>query len=204
MNEAAFNDESFAKTFRRKVGLVFQDANIQLFCPTAKEDIMFGPLNLGMGKIETSERLEKLVNIIGIKDLLDRAPHQLSVGEKKKVAIASTLITDSEVLIMDEPTAGLDPTTTRHIMDLLADAIAEGKTLILSTHDLHIVEEIWGIVYVMGHDRRIVAAGTPKDILEDENLLRANNLLHIHGHTHHGKVHVHSHEHFNHHPEDHV
>lgn len=202
LSEKAFNDEKFSLEFRKRVGLVFQDPNIQLFCPTVKEDLMFGPLNLGMGKIEISERLEKLVTIIGIKDLLDRAPHQLSVGEKRKVAIATTLIMDPEVIILDEPTAGLDPTTTRHITDLMLDEHSKGKTIITSTHDLHLMEEMTGIVYVFSRDKRIVAFGKPEDILQNSALLQENNLAHIHGHSHHGKVHVHPHVHIDHHPED--
>lgn len=203
LNEDTFNDEKFSRDFRRKVGLVFQDPNIQLFCPTVKEDIVFGPLNLGFGKIEIETRLDRLVDALNIKDLLYRSPHQLSIGERRKVAIASTLIIDPEVLILDEPTAGLDPATTRQIMDMLIDEHNKGgKTLIISTHDLHIVEELWGIVYVFGHEKRIVMAGTPKSILENEAFLRENNLAHIHGHTHHGKMHVHPHAHIDHHPED--
>lgn len=202
LSEKAFNDEKFSLEFRKKVGLVFQDPNIQLFCPTVKEDIMFGPLNLGMGKAEISERFEKLVTIIGIKDLLDRAPHQLSVGERRKVAIATTLIMDPEVIILDEPTAGLDPSTMRHIIDLIMSEHANGKTIVTSTHDLHLVEELAGIVYVFSRDKKIVAFGKPDDILQNEALLQENNLAHIHGHTHRGKVHVHPHVHTDHHPED--
>jgi cobalt/nickel transport system ATP-binding protein len=199
LSEKAFNDEGFSLDFRRRVGFVFQDPNVQLFCPTVKEDILFGPLNLGMGKAETNERLERLVDIIGIKDLLDRAPHQLSIGEKRKVAIATTLITNPEVIILDEPTAGLDPTTMRHIIDLLIDEHIKGKTVITSTHDLHLVEEMAGIVYVFSRDKKIVKFGRPVDILQDTELLQQNNLMHIHGHTHHGKFHVHPHAHTEHH-----
>jgi len=195
LSEEAFNDRAFSRDFRKKVGLVFQNPDVQLFCPTVKEDIMFGPLQLGMEKKEAEKRFEKLADILGIKELTGRSPHQLSIGEKRKVAIASTLIMDPDILILDEPTAGLDPLTSRHIIDLLIDENARGKTIVTSTHDLHIVEEIADIVYIFSHDKRIVASGSPGAILKDTALLQAYNLVHIHAHRHDGKTHVHSHEH---------
>ncbi|PJC75570.1 MAG: nickel ABC transporter ATP-binding protein [Syntrophobacterales bacterium CG_4_8_14_3_um_filter_49_14] len=202
LRERLFDDESISRNFRKKVGLVFQNPDVQLFCPTVKEDITFGPLQLGVEKMEIAERLERLTAILDIKDLLPRSPHQLSIGEKRKVAIASTLITDPEVLILDEPTAGLDPLTTRHIIDLLIEENLSGKTIITSTNDLHIIEEISDICYVFGHKKRIVQYGPPEVIFKDMALLQANNLLHIHGHKHKDKMHVHPHVHVDHHPED--
>ncbi len=199
--ENDFNDEEFSGNFRKKVGLVFQNPDAQLFCPTVKEDILFGPLHLGVQKKEIEKRLEEVLGILEIKDLLDRSPHQLSVGEKRKVAIASSLMINPDVLILDEPTAGLDPLTTRRIIDLLIQANEAGKTIITSTHDLHIVEEISDIVYVFSQEKKIVKSGQPDVILEDTALLQANNLVHIHSHGHKGKTHIHPHLHIEHHPE---
>lgn len=201
LEETLFNDEGFSMNFRKKVGLVFQNSDVQLFCPTVKEDICFGPLQLGVGRKVIERRLDELIRILNIKDLLDRSPHQLSIGEKRKVAIASTLIIDPDVLIVDEPTAGLDPLTTRHIIDLLFQANDAGKTIITSTHDLHIVEEISDVVYVFGQEKRIIKTGSPREILDDSQLLQANNLIHIHSHTHKGKTHSHPHLHLEHHDE---
>lgn len=135
------------------------------------------------------------MDILAISELLERAPHQLSIGEKRKAAIASTLVINPEILILDEPTAGLDPLTTRHIVDFLArDDLAE-KTIITSTHDLHIVEEISDLVYVFSREKMIIKSGLPADILQDIPLLEENNLVHIHSHSHKGKVHVHPHQH---------
>jgi cobalt/nickel transport system ATP-binding protein len=181
--------------------LVFQNSDIQLFCPTVKEDIVFGPLQLRVDKKVIEKRLDELINILNIEDLLDRSPHQLSIGERRKVAIASTVIIDPDVLMVDEPTAGLDPLTTRHIIDLLLQANAAGKTIITSTHDLHIVEEISDVVYVFGQEKRIIRAGSPQEILEDSLLLQANNLIHVHSHSHKGKAHSHPHLHVYHHEE---
>ncbi len=199
LKESTFNDNDFSLNFRKKVGFVFQNPDVQLFCPTVKEDIMFGPLQLGAGKNEIKKRLEEFVGIMGIGDLLDRSPHQLSIGEKRKVAIVSTLMVDPEVLILDEPTAGLDPLTTRHIIDLLIHDNLAGKTIITSTHDLHIVEEISDLVYVFGREKKIIKSASPEEILSDIPLLEANNLLHIHSHKHKDKVHVHPHQHIDHH-----
>ncbi|MFA4889054.1 MAG: ABC transporter ATP-binding protein [Candidatus Omnitrophota bacterium] len=198
LNEDKFNDEAFSKSFRKKVGLVFQNPDVQLFCPTVKEDILFGPLQLGMEKEKINQRLEELVVILAIRDLLDRPPHQLSIGEKRKVALASTLIIDPEVLILDEPTAGLDPLTTRHIIGLLLQANAAGKTIITSTHDLHIVGEISDLVYVFSQDKSIVKFGSADEILKDLPLLSANNLVHIHSHRHKDTAHAHPHQHLGH------
>lgn len=199
LNEDTLNDEKFSRDFRKRVGFVFQNPDVQLFCPTVKEDILFGPLQLGTGKEEIRKRLDELVGLLDIAPLLDRSPHQLSIGEKRKVAIASTLIIDPQVLILDEPTAGLDPLTTRHIIDFLRAANTEGRTIITSTHDLHIVEEISDIVYVFSHEKKIVKSGSPDEILQDEQLLRDHNLVHIHAHRHKDQIHVHPHQHTDHH-----
>jgi len=201
LKESSFNDENFSKNFRRSVGLVFQNPDIQLFCPTVKEDIVFGPLQLGMEKSEIETRLDKLVATLKIGQLLDRSPHQLSVGEKRKVAVISTLIMNPDVLLLDEPTAGLDPLTTRHIIDLLLKENEAGKTIVTSTHDLHIVQEISDCVYVFSQEKKIVGYGTPDKILQDTKLLQDNNLIHIHPHRHDGATHIHPHQHLEHHHE---
>jgi cobalt/nickel transport system ATP-binding protein len=202
LRENDFSDDAFSRNFRMKVGLVFQNPDVQLFCPSVKEDIVFGPLQLGAGNKEIEKRLEWIVSILDINSLLDRPPHQLSVGEKRKVAIASTMMINPDILILDEPTSGLDPLTTRHIIDLLIQANQEGKTIITSTHDLHIVEEISDIVYVFSQDKKIIKSGQPDTILKDTALLEANNLVHVHSHRHKDKIHIHPHLHLEHHIED--
>lgn len=197
--EDAFSDGSFSKFFRGKVGFVFQNPDVQLFCPTVREDIVFGPLQLGVPKDEIKRRLDNLIDILSISDLLDRAPHQLSVGEKHKVAIASTLAVDPDVIILDEPTAGLDPFTTRHIVDIIVEANINGKTIITATHDLNIVDEISDVVYVFGNNKKIVRHGYAVEILADQEFLRNSNLIHIHSHKHKDKTHVHPHAHLTHH-----
>ena len=199
LSEERFNNLDFSRAFRKKVGLVFQNPDIQLFCPTVKEDIAFGPLQLGVKESETRKKMEEIIALLDIGHLLDRSPHQLSIGEKRKVAIASTLAINPEVLIFDEPTAGLDPQTTRHIIDFIMQANEDGKTIITATHDLHIVEEIADEVYVFGNEKKIVRHGPTAELLADVNFLKEHNLIHLHSHSHKGKVHTHAHKHLEHH-----
>ena len=201
LREDSFSDEDFSKNFRRGVGFVFQNPDIQLFCPTVREDIIFGPLQLGVEKGEIKKRLEELAILLDIKDLLDRAPHQLSIGEKRKAAIASSLIINPDILILDEPTAGLDPLTSRQIIDIIIQLNLEGKTIITATHDLHIVEEISDLIYVFNKDKRIAGYGSPDKILKDTEFLQMNNLIHIHSHSHQNKTHIHPHPYSKHHIE---
>jgi len=184
------------RMFRSKAGFVFQNPDIQLFCPTVKEDIVFGPLQLGVDTKEIAERLSVISNNMKLSHLLDRSPHQLSIGEKKKVAIATVLIMQPDVIILDEPTAGLDPQTTRDIIDVIATAHKNGKTVVMATHDLHIVEEIADVIHVFGKNKTIIRSGTPEEIFSDNAFLEANNLVHVHVHRHLHTKHVHPHEHW--------
>ena len=187
LTETAFADQGFSAGFRRSVGLVFQNPDVQLFCPTVREDIAFGPLQLGVDEATVKARIGSLAETLSMTHLLDRSPHQLSVGEKRKVAFATVLAIDPDVLLLDEPTAGLDPQTSTHLIEMLSTAAGSGKTIITATHDLHIIEDIADEVYVFGQDRRMAGYGSPAEILADTPLLRANNL--IHRHSHHGRDH---------------
>ncbi len=189
------NDASVQREFRKKVGFVFQNPDIQLFCPTVREDILFGPLQLGVPKDIIQKRFEAVVERIRIGHLLERSPHQLSIGEKKKVAIASVLVIEPEVLLLDEPTAGLDPQTTRDIIGVIYDTHQAGKTVVMATHDLHIVEEIADVVHVFGKEKSIIRSGKPEEILTDFEFLKSQNLVHIHVHRHLHTAHVHMHGH---------
>jgi len=182
LTETAFEDEHFSLEFRRNVGLIFQNPDIQLFCPTVREDIAFGPLQLGVDQKTVKERIGQLADTLQISHLLDRSPHQLSVGEKRKVSFATILAIGPKVLLLDEPTAGLDPRTGTQLIEMLAEFSRAGKTVITATHDLHIIEDIADKVYVFGQDRRVAGHGPTSEILADGELLRANNLIHVHSH----------------------
>jgi cobalt/nickel transport system ATP-binding protein len=195
ITERAMHDAETQRDFRKRVGFVFQNPDVQLFCPTVREDIVFGPLQLGVDHDEIRIRLKAIAEKIRISHLLDRSPHQLSIGEKKKAAIASVLIMEPEVLLLDEPTAGLDPQTMRDIIETLDQAHRAGKTVVFATHDLHIVEEIADVVHVFGDSKTIIRTGKAEEILVDDQFLQANNLVHVHVHRHLGIKHVHPHDH---------
>lgn len=188
-NVAAGED---AFRFHREVGLVFQDPDIQLFSATVLDDVAFGPLQLGLDKDEVKARCDEALAQMEIAHLADRAPFELSGGEKKRAAIASVLSLRPEVILLDEPTASLDPRTKWVLVNLIRKLGQAGKTIITTTHELEIVPIIANRVVVIGEERRILADGTPHDILNDHALLIRANLIHEHLHEQ-GVVHDHSH-----------
>ncbi|MGA2775666.1 MAG: ABC transporter ATP-binding protein [Candidatus Omnitrophota bacterium] len=195
LNERDFNDEGFTHDFRRKIGFVFQNPDVQLFCPTVEEDIFFGPLQLDLDMDEAEARFDKIIEKLHIKHLIRRMPHQLSLGEKKKVSIASVLVIDPEVLLLDEPTAGLDPRTCRELIDLIDDYHAQGRTVITAIQDLHIVPEMADKIFILNEEKSIAVSGSCEEILTQQPLLEKFNLAHIHKHKHDGSWHSHSHQH---------
>lgn len=156
----------FPQFFRKKVGLIFQNSEAQLFCPTVMDEIKFGPLQLDIPEKEINQRMHDVMEMLKIENLKDRAPYTLSGGEKKKVAIASVLSINPDVLLLDEPTNGLDPRTQRWLVELLIELRKSGKTIIIATHDLGIVEEVSERAVVFSEDHRIVANGETRAILK--------------------------------------
>jgi cobalt/nickel transport system ATP-binding protein len=186
-------DEEAAFAFRRRVGLVFQNADVQLFNPTVFDELAFGLLQLGLPRSEIRNRVETSLKNFSIEHLKDRAPHRLSGGEKKRVALASVLILEPEVLLLDEPTAALDPQSACEIVDFLMQARGSGRTVITATHDLDIVEDIADYCVVL-QSGRIAGIGTPDEILTNVDLLTRTRLVHAHRHAH-GRGQPHSHHH---------
>lgn len=188
-------DKHFAATYRRKVGYVFQNSDVQIFCASVLDEVMFGPQSMGQSYEEARWRAEELLEYVGISHLADRLPHHLSGGEKKKVAIAAVLAVNPEVLILDEPTNGLDPKTQRWMINMLEELNSFGKTIITATHHLNLVPELARRVVVLGETHGIMADGQPGDILHDRELLLSANLIdelyHVHVHGQNGHTHVH-------------
>ncbi|MEW6408903.1 MAG: ABC transporter ATP-binding protein, partial [Nitrospirota bacterium] len=182
--------------FRKRVSLIFQDSNIQLFSPTVWDDIAFGPLQMNIDSEDIFKRVDDVMVMLGIRHLKDRAPHTLSSGEKKKVAIASSLAINPDVILLDEPTSGLDPRTQVWLIELLEELHTAGKTLISATHDLSIVEDISDRVAVLAENHTIAIIGSPDEVLSNRDLLLKVNLIHEHAHRHGGVFHTHSHGHF--------
>jgi cobalt/nickel transport system ATP-binding protein len=192
-----FEDDRFAFDFRRRVGLVFQNPDVQLFNPTVFDEVAFAPLQLNWTKEEIVSRVNETLQTMEIAGLRDRPPHRLSGGEKKRVALASVLVLDPEVLLLDEPTAALDPRSHSQIIDLLIGWGGSDKTVITATHDLGVVEDIADHCFVLERGR-IAAQGKPTDVLNDQALLARANLIHEHRHKHQtaqGTVRIHSHPH---------
>ncbi|MBI5874762.1 MAG: ABC transporter ATP-binding protein, partial [Deltaproteobacteria bacterium] len=183
----------FAGFFRSKVGFIFQEPDVQIFCPTVWDEIAFGPLQLDMPKHEVRKRVDDTLDMLGITALKDRQPHHLSGGEKKKVAIGSVLSLNPDVLLLDEPTNGLDPRTQVWLFELLAGLRMVKKTIIMATHDLSIVEDLTDRVAVLSEGHTIVADGSPSEILKDKDMLLKVNIIHEHTHRHGDVVHIHSH-----------
>ena len=190
-----FEDDRFAFDFRRRVGLVFQNPDVQLFNPTVFDEIAFAPLQLRWSKGEIVRRVDQMLDTMEIRHLRDRPPHRLSGGEKKRVAIASVLVLDPEVLLLDEPTAALDPRSQSQIIDLLIGWGDGSKTVITTTHDLGLVEDIADYCFVL-QGGRIAAEGNPAEVLQNLTILEQANLIHAHRHRHApGDMHSHPHRH---------
>jgi cobalt/nickel transport system ATP-binding protein len=166
LTEAGMQADETAWAFRRRVGLVFQNPDVQLFCPTVFDELAFGPLQLGWPKPEIRRRIDEALAEFAIGDLKHRSPHRLSGGEKKRVALASVLITRPEVVLLDEPTAGLDPRSQDEIVGFLAGCRGQGRTIVTATHDLHILEEIADHCVVLGAGK-LLAEGAPARILAE-------------------------------------
>lgn len=161
---------------RKRVGFVFQDPNDQLFAPTVKQDVAFGPLNLGYSQDKAKELVDEALKTVGMSEFTEKPPHFLSLGQKKRVALAGVLAMQPEVIIMDEPTANLDPRATSEILHLLLRLNKDaGITLILATHDVDMVPLFANRLYILSKGK-IVSEGTPKEIFSNAELIRSVNL----------------------------
>ena len=180
LTEAALRDDAYNFSFRRRVGLVFQDSDVQLFSPSVLDEVAFAPLQLGLPRDEVNRRVEEALQTLRIEKLRNRAPHRLSGGEKRRVALASLLSLRPDVWLLDEPTTGLDPRSQAWLVDFILDQRREGKTVITATHDLDIAARVASTIYVFDETHHIVASGAPQDILLDHELLHRCNLSHFH------------------------
>jgi len=157
---------------RAMVGLVFQSPDDQLFSPTVFEDVAFGPLHMGLPEDEVRARVDEALEMVRMCDYRDRLSHHLSVGEKKRIAIATVLSMRPQILVLDEPSAGLDPRARRSLINLLRDLPI---TMLVSSHDLLMVRELFPRMVIMD-EGRIVADGPTAELMEDEILLEAHGL----------------------------
>lgn len=204
VTEETFADEEYALSFRRRVGLVFQEPDTQLFSSTVWDEVAFGPLQLNLPSSQVKERVDSAIALLRLTHLRERSPYRLSVGEKKRVAIASVLAIDPEVLLLDEPTAGLDPRSQDELLEFLLQWHDGGKTIITATHDLDILDEMAERAVVLDERHRVAAGGTPEEILSNQELLERTNLAHRHPHRHGTALHAHTHTPLEHHRHKHM
>lgn len=164
--------DATVRQIRARVGLVFDQPDDQLFSPTVLDDVAYGPLYLGLPKEEVLERARRALEAVGMAGFEDRMPHHLSLGQKKRVAIATVLSMDPAVLVLDEPTASLSPAARRELIRLLQSL---PQTMIASTHDIPLVREVFPRTVIMDQGR-IAADGPTEEILSDPDLLAAHGL----------------------------
>ena len=166
--------------FNPDIGLVFQNPDDQLFCATVRDDVAFGPENMGFSPAEVKERVETALSLTGVSHLIDRIPHHLSGGEKCMVAIASVLAMQPQVILYDEPSANLDLKARRRLIRFLQ---ASRETIMVSSHDLELILEICDRAILLNQGR-VIADGTPQEIMSDRILMENNNLEVPHSLTH--------------------
>jgi cobalt/nickel transport system ATP-binding protein len=157
---------------RAAVGLVFQNPDDQLFSPTVFDDVAFGPIYQGLKEPEVRARVTQALDAVHMREYAQRVSHHLSVGEKKRIAIATVMSMEPEILVLDEPSAGLDPRARRSLINLLREL---PQTMLVSTHDLRLVHELFPRTVIMD-DGCIVADGLTEQLLNDEALLTAHGL----------------------------
>lgn len=160
---------------RKNIGIVFQDADNQIIASTVLAEVGFGPMNLKLPREEVLERVEEALAYMNISDFKERPPHYLSGGEKKRVTIADIIAMKSEIIIFDEPTAALDPINTLMLEEVLARLSAEGKTMLISTHDVNFAYR-WAERLLIFCEGKIIAAGTPLEIFQNKQILHQAHL----------------------------
>ncbi|MEW5759765.1 MAG: ABC transporter ATP-binding protein [Candidatus Thermoplasmatota archaeon] len=156
-----------ANELRKRIGIIFQDPDDQIFMPRVWDDVAFGPINLGLEEKEVRRRVEKYIDFVGIKELENRVPHHLSYGEKKKVAIAGVLAMEPEILLLDEPTANLDPRAQRDFIELIKSL---KKTIVLATHDINLASILADRGYILKNE--IIANGTLKELFSNKAVIK--------------------------------
>lgn len=195
LTEEAVETPPFGPRFRKEVGFLFQNSDAQLFCATVEEELAFAPLQLKWPREEIQKRVSETLSLLEITHLRERTPQALSSGEKKRVALASILVTGPSVLLLDEPTAGLDPRSQSILLEILLGLHQAGMTIVTATHELGLLAHLADRAIVLGEDHEIAADGPVADILHNTKLLLSVNLIHAHVHRHGEVIHSHPHDH---------
>jgi len=190
IDKASMADRQWLRRFRQEVVLLFQHPEAMLFNPTVRDEIAYGPQRLGWKN--TDERVAYWADQLGLRPILDQAPFTLSGGQKQKVALASILILEPKVILMDEPSASLDPRSVGWLVDFLLDTTA---TVVVSTHNLSMAAEFGSRCLVLGENGQLAYDGPVGPAMRDMQLLERCNLAHRHRHRHGSGEHTHLHGH---------
>lgn len=172
--EMSYDKESLLKV-RQKIGMVFQNPDDQLFSPTVEQDVAFGPMNLGLPMEEVEKRVEEALISVGMQGMEKKPPHHLSGGQKKRVAIAGILAMQPEVMVLDEPTMGLDPKGVDQVLDILYQLNQQKMSIIISSHDVEMVTEFANHIWVL-HEGQIIGQGTPEEIFKETEMIKKAHL----------------------------
>lgn len=191
LTEKRLKERDFQHDFRSQVGFVFQQSEVQLFCPTVFDELVFGPLQLDFSEQEAIRRSEEIMQLMRIEHLRNRPSYMLSGGERKKVAIAAVLTMNPQVILIDEPMGGLDPKSRSFVIDLLFELHQAGKTIVLATHHLELVSSLQSRVVLLNEEHRLAKVASADEIMQDTELLVRTNLIGEYAHKHHDKVHKH-------------
>lgn len=168
-------DKQSLLEIRQKVGVVFQNPDDQLFAPSVREDVAFGPMNLGLDLDEVDKRVEEALKLVDMEGFEEKAPHHLSGGQQKRISIAGIIAMYPEVMILDEPTAGLDPQGVDQVLYILNYLNEKGMTLVVSSHDVEMITEFADRVIVLDHGK-VIAQGTTEEVFSNHELLKQAHL----------------------------
>ena len=177
INENYLKDNKILKLFHKRLGFVFQNSDTQLFCSTVFEEIAFGLMQMELLEEEVNKRVNDCLKLLNIERLKEEHPYNLSGGEKKRVAIASVLAMNPEIIILDEPMNGIDPKGKKFLRDLLIALNKSGKTIICATHDFEYVEGIFNRAIVFSEENKIIRDDKYENIINDEEFLREYNII---------------------------
>ena len=177
INEHALKDIKLLKLFHKRLGFVFQNSDAQLFCSTVFEEVAFGLMQMELPEEEVNKRVSDCLNLLNIDKLKDEHPYNLSGGEKKRVAIASVLAMNPEVITLDEPMNGIDPKGKRFLKQLLIDLNKSGKTIICATHDFEYIEGVFHRAIVFSEDHKIIRDDKYENVINDQDFLRKHNII---------------------------
>ncbi|URZ01595.1 energy-coupling factor ABC transporter ATP-binding protein [Clostridium felsineum] len=177
INETTLKDTKFLKLFHKRLGFIFQNSDTQLFCSTVFEEIAFGLVQMELEEEEITKRVYDCLKLLNIEKLKDEHPYNLSGGEKKRVAIASVLAMNPEVIALDEPMNGIDPKGKRFLKELLVDLNKSGKTIICATHDFEYIEGVFKRAIVFSEEHKIIRDDKYENVIKDIEFLKKCNII---------------------------